>query len=68
MTYDTPVPEYADVMTVEDFRQSVRSGAFIDYDGFGHPVRDGLEARISVRPSTVASIPKDATHIAWYNR
>ena len=58
-----------DVYTVEEFRAFVESGAFIDYDGFGHPVRDGLsDEGIVVQPSRVDEIPADATHVVWFNR
>ncbi len=79
-TYDEPVkfdktnlygcgPKGDDVYTVEEFKACVKSGAFIDYDGFGHPVKNKLANRfIYVRPSKLGRIPKDATHIVWYNR
>jgi hypothetical protein len=59
-----------DVYTIEEFLELVECGAFIDYDGFGHPVRDSLsDEDIWVKPSTVkTSIPEDATHIVWFNR
>ncbi len=58
-----------DVYTIEEFRQLVESRVFIDYDGFGYPVRDGLaDPNIWVKPSRVNEIPADATHIVWYNR
>jgi hypothetical protein len=58
-----------DVYTVADFRERVRDHLFIDYDGFGHPVKDGkCDPRIDVIPSRVEDIPADATHIVWYNR
>ena len=58
-----------DVYTVEEFIACVKDGAFIDYDGFGFPVKDNLANRfVYVRPSKLDRIPKDATHIVWYNR
>lgn len=58
-----------DVYTVEEFRQLVNSGMFIDYDGSGHPVRDGkCDPKIGIYPSRVNEIPSDATHVVWYNR
>jgi hypothetical protein len=58
-----------DVYTIEEFLKCVETGAFIDYDGFGHPVRDGLaDPTIWIKPSRVKEIPADATHIVWYNR
>lgn len=67
--YSNPVPDYADVMTVEEFKEAVKHGSFIDYDGFGHPVKDGMEdEKIYIYPSKIHEIPEDATHIAWYNK
>lgn len=65
-----PVPDYADVMSVEEYLDAVRGGGFIDYDGFGHPVADGKEDdEIFIKPSKgAAAIPSWATHVAWYNR
>ena len=67
--YDAPVLPNDYVYTVAEFRRQVEKGFFIDYDGFGHPVRDGLadESDI-VKPSRVKEIPPDATHIVWFNR
>ena len=58
-----------DVYTIEEFLNCVKCGAFIDYDGFGFPVKDKLaDESIEVKPSKIDKIPKDATHIVWYNR
>lgn len=58
-----------DVYTVDEFREQVRTGGFIDYDGHGYPVKGNMADRNRViRPSTVDSIPSDATHIVWFNR
>lgn len=62
--------EYGDVMTVGDFRAAVNAGGFVDYDGYGYPIKDGIvDEQIVVMPSTSEqTIPKDATHIVWFNR
>ena len=58
-----------DVYTVEEFKRYCEARMFIDYDGFGHPVRDGkADEDICVKPSRVAEIPADATHVVWFNR
>ena len=79
--YDTPVKstvtgqygcEQEDedcVIIIEEFIAQVKMGAFIDYDGFGYPVKDKLaDESIVIKPSRIDQIPKDATHIVWYNR
>lgn len=61
--------EEDDVYTVEEFRQYVEDGSFIDYDGHGYPVKDGLADKTKwIYPSEVKNIPADATHIVWYNK
>lgn len=59
-----------DVYTVAEFMECVKSSAFIDYDGYGHPVKDGLsDPMIDIYPSQCPDcIPADATHIVWFNR
>lgn len=67
--YSELIPDYADIMTIEEFKEEVKGGMFIDYDGFGHPVKDGMEdEKIYIYPSKIHEIPEDATHIAWYNK
>jgi len=58
-----------DVYTVEEFTQHVKDHSFIDYDGFGYPVKDGkADPSIYIKPSRLHEIPADATHIVWFNR
>lgn len=59
-----------DVYTIDEFMQHVKAQAFIDYDGFGHPVKDGkADESICIYPSRAKeTIPGDATHIVWFNR
>ena len=67
-TYGCGPEDEDDVYTVEEFRVLCECGAFIDYDGFGHPVKNGYaDTQIMVKPSKM-NIPNDATHIVWYNR
>jgi len=69
-TYD------GDLMTVEEFEDSVECGAFIDYDGFGHwcnAETGKLLSDVDVYPSDVGSLSYKSqrvqwTHILWYNR
>ncbi|KAB1068750.1 hypothetical protein [Methylobacterium planeticum] len=69
LSYSQEVDEDDHVMTVEEYLDSVECGAFIDYDGFGHPVRDGKHCNVEVKPSDGRDgIPPDATHIVWFNR
>ena len=66
--YIDTIPDYGELMTIAEFSQSCESGFFIDYDGFGHPVKDGKMANITIVPSRLDLLPPDATHIVWFNR
>lgn len=58
-----------DVYTIKEFKACCKSSAFIDYDGIGYPVKDGLrDTSIVIRPSRLKDIPADATHIVWCNK
>ncbi len=58
-----------DVYTIKEFKLFCKNGRFIDYDGFGYPVKDKLaDESIDIKPSKLKLIPDDATHIIWYNR
>jgi len=59
-----------DVYTIAEFMDNVKDGSFIDYDGVGNPVKDGLaDLSIDIFPSECPQcIPADATHIVWYNK
>ena len=70
MAYNRPVRSDNDVYTIMEFNENCECGGFIDYDGFGYPVKEGkADPTISVYPSTRHKvIPKDATHVMWFNR
>lgn len=61
---------YGDVMSLEDFIDNVKCGGFIDYDGHGRYVKDGMESDITIYPSDVkrGTIRKDFDTIIWFNR
>lgn len=75
--YTRPIPEYGDLMTVDEYIGAVNCGGFIDYDGNGIAARDGLcdgrnsilEDHVAIFPSDgLTYIPEDATHIVWFNK
>ncbi len=69
MVYKHSIPDYGDLMTVEEFREAVKIGAFTDYDGHGIAAKNGMCSRERhIYPSTVDQIPEDATHIVWFNK
>ncbi len=60
---------FGDLMTVAEYLECVECGAFIDYDGFGYAVKDGMvDEETFMYPSQRHELPEDATHILWFNR
>jgi hypothetical protein len=59
-----------DVMTIKEFINAVKSGGFIDYDGYGRYVKDGKKTNITILPSDVKyqAIRKDFNTIVWFNK
>lgn len=62
------------IMTLEDFKNNVLGGGFIDYDGFGNYAicKDGtyFNSGINIYPSDIQfdQLRTDMTHVIWYNR
>ena len=65
-----PIPDYGDLMTLEEFIQHVENGYFIDYDGQGEYATDTHVTGITVIPSDIikGNINEEYTHVVWYNR
>jgi hypothetical protein len=59
-----------DVMTIKEFINAVKSGIFIDTDGYGRYVKDGKKTNIEILPSDVKfqAIRKDFNTIVWFNK
>lgn len=68
--YNDKITDFGDVMAVEQFKDIVKCGGFVDYDGFAHPIRDGkMNHSIYIYPSEMdTTLPEDATHVCWYNK
>ena len=67
------IPDYGDLMTLDDWIDAVKQGAFIDYDGHGYYACDGgmlTGPEHQVYPSMVkeGKIMDTFTHIMWFNR
>lgn len=62
--YDGEVPDFADVMTVQEWQEAVEDGWFINDDGSGYWVKDGKESDDMV----FADPQLDATHVSWYHK
>ena len=59
-----------DIMSLEEFISCCEDGGFIDYDGFGRYMENGMETNITIYPSDVAhgSIRTEFKQIIWFNR
>lgn len=67
-----PQPSYGDLMTVDEWKETVQSGGFIDYDGNGDLATGKFVSDIEIRPTDITlfniSLPMWATHVMWYNK
>lgn len=77
-----PIPDYGDLMTVEEFREDCESACFIDYDGHGNLATETEMTNIVIYPSDVTRQPDvltelagakhdpfhGYTHVVWFNR
>lgn len=71
----TPTIEYGkewkgDLYTLEKFISMVRSGGFIDDDGWGYYATETTKSDINIYPSDISEniYRTDFTHIIWFNR
>ena len=64
------IPDYGDHMTLKDFIKNVKSGGFINSDGYGNYATETQCSNIDIYPSDIKKdqYRKDFTHIVWYNR
>ena len=65
------VPPYAYFMSVDEFFNSCRSGAFTDFDGTGYyATKYKMMSEKTIEPSEAlkGNIDTNFTHIAWINK
>lgn len=68
-TYIMDVSDKDEIQDIKEFKEACAAGLFIDSDGFGYPVKDGMaNPSICITPSELHKIPENATHILWYNQ
>jgi hypothetical protein len=60
----------AQVMTVEDFREACRFGAYVDDDGVGYLGTALLESDVPIACSRARyeAVAAKYTHVWWYNK
>lgn len=65
-----PHDEWGDLMTMEEFIETCKSGSFIDHDGHGLLATETHRSGNYIYPSQVLSgdYDKSFTHVVWYNR
>lgn len=69
-----PLDDIGRHMTMENFLECVKTGAFIDYDGYGvlaTATHQGGETKQKIRPSDIKKGKNPDpywTHVMWYNR
>lgn len=61
--------KFGDVMTLVEFRNNVKSGCFIQYDGIGY-LHDGeKQTSISVWSINIFDLKYDSyPYVCWYNK
>lgn len=64
-----PHTEYGDLLTMKDWKSSVMTGEFIDYDGYGYYATEDKESHLVVRPSDLSKgrVDERWTHVMWFN-
>lgn len=62
------IDDIGDVMTIEDWKECVESGGFIDDDGFALASNGAHCTKEEYYPSIAHKLPEGTTHIVWYNR
>lgn len=65
-----PIPNYGDLMTMEDFYDCVKSGLFIDDDGTGYYAFENAMTNVYTNLNDVyhERQPKEYTHVVWFNK
>jgi hypothetical protein len=64
---------HGELMTVQEFYESINDGSFIDYDGFANWATETRYLPfVDVYPSKIKkgtmTKPRWVTHVVWYNR
>ena len=64
------IPDYGDVMTLNQFKNNVKNGGFVDYDGYGHYIDGDKMTDIIIYPSDVKhhSLRHKLNKIIWFNK
>jgi hypothetical protein len=66
-----PIPDYGDLMSLQEWREAVACGGFIDYDGHGIYSNGTVMFRDKLAIPSEARIvepPEGTTHVVWFNK
>ena len=65
-----PIPDYGDLMSIDEFVSCCESGCMMDYDGTGYYATSDQMTRVQVFPSEVSEgkIDERWSHVVWFNR
>lgn len=66
-----PLPNYGDLMLLNDFVSYCKTGMFIGYDGTGYyATKNGMSRRHRAFPAVIKSgeVDRRFTHVMWFNR
>ncbi len=68
--YDELIPDYEDIMTLEEFELAVACHALIDYDGCGYYSTGNRMTNILAKPSDIAAgiVCREFSHVIWFNK
>ncbi|NJL70805.1 MAG: hypothetical protein HC888_03950 [Candidatus Competibacteraceae bacterium] len=60
-----PLPDYGDLFPIDEWKEAVKNGSFIPYDGTGYYA---TETEMDIDTDSFEPPPKWATHVAWFNK
>ena len=65
-----PIPDYADMMTIAQFRDAIDCGTIFDDDGSGYYATESGVSEVPAVPSEIGQGFADErfTHVAWFNK
>lgn len=67
------LPDYGDLIPIEEFKECVEHGMFTDYDGSGHwsngeKMTKSLGDRVCDLDAIGQAIEFGVTHVMWFNK
>lgn len=73
MNFVRKIPDYGDLIPINDWKEDVSNGFFTDYDGNGHwakdgKMTDGLGDNVCSIEAIDLAIKEGVTHVCWFNK